>query len=263
MRRAFSLVECLVVMSVVALLLGIALPLLGHARRTATALKCLSHLRTCGQAFEAYTADYSQCLPFFARRTAGAAFSNGGIPIGYTLQTLHWPVALRGYLSENQAEPARLCPANPLARELFGAGGGYEEFFSTLSSSYMLPADYWMTYAAITDPSTWRPGGDINDPRFYRPVFVSEVVFPSRKGLLLEPRAFHLGGEAFDRGTATVSIFYELGWDKPYHVSFADGHCENVRYSDLTPGFGGNGLGSMRAAPVLATPDGVRGVDIR
>lgn len=54
---AFSLLELLVVMAIIALLIGILVPALGGSRTEGAKLKCLSNLRSLGQAFAAYTVD--------------------------------------------------------------------------------------------------------------------------------------------------------------------------------------------------------------
>ncbi len=56
--RGFSLIELLVVISIIALLIGIALPALSKARDTANVIRCSSGLRQIGQSMSGYAGDY-------------------------------------------------------------------------------------------------------------------------------------------------------------------------------------------------------------
>src|SRR3954466_5030347 len=64
--RAFTLVELLVVIGIIALLLAILLPALSRARESANRAVCLSNVRQVATAFISYTADNRGSLPFCA-----------------------------------------------------------------------------------------------------------------------------------------------------------------------------------------------------
>src|SRR5204863_211523 len=64
-RHAFTLVELLVVIGIIAVLIGILLPALNKARQGARATACLSNLRSMGQAWSIYLSENKGHLPHY------------------------------------------------------------------------------------------------------------------------------------------------------------------------------------------------------
>jgi prepilin-type N-terminal cleavage/methylation domain-containing protein len=62
-RRAFTLVELLVVIGIIALLISILLPAMANARAQAQQIKCASNLRQIMMAFTAFASEHQQQLP--------------------------------------------------------------------------------------------------------------------------------------------------------------------------------------------------------
>jgi len=62
-RPAFTLVELLVVIGIIAVLVGILLPVLGKARESAKRTQCLSNLRECANGFRMYAGTFKDACP--------------------------------------------------------------------------------------------------------------------------------------------------------------------------------------------------------
>src|SRR5262245_26599211 len=63
-RTAFTLVELLVVIGIIAILIGVLLPTLGRARMSAKSVQCLSNLRSIGQGVFLYATMHKGVLPY-------------------------------------------------------------------------------------------------------------------------------------------------------------------------------------------------------
>jgi prepilin-type processing-associated H-X9-DG protein/prepilin-type N-terminal cleavage/methylation domain-containing protein len=112
-RNAFTLVELLVVIGIIALLVSILLPVLGRARRAAQQVTCASNLRSIGQAYAMYVSDYKGAmLPGEMRQVDP---QNPANTIVYSL----WYMGLRPYVSKlattgdlNRSIAVWRCPAD-------------------------------------------------------------------------------------------------------------------------------------------------------
>src|SRR5215212_3405617 len=94
---AFTLVELLVVIGIIALLIALLLSALASARKSARTVKCATYLHQLGLAMNAYANDGKRVLPYGAIR-AGPG-DNG--PGNYCVT---WDDLLNPYLSGNFTE---------------------------------------------------------------------------------------------------------------------------------------------------------------
>jgi len=105
----FTLLELLVVMSIISLLMTILLPALSHARDRSRDLKCRSNLHQIGLAIGQYSADWFDIVP----REGIAPWYDGFSGYEY----IPWIEAIRKYIisgpREQLASPVYLDPAHP------------------------------------------------------------------------------------------------------------------------------------------------------
>ena len=76
-RSAFTLVELLVVIGIIAVLISVLLPVLGAARRSADKAKCLASLHQMGDAYKMYASDNRGAWPVSVHFWPGVGTING------------------------------------------------------------------------------------------------------------------------------------------------------------------------------------------
>lgn len=122
-KRAFTLVELLVVIGIIALLISILMPVLGKVNQAALQLKCSANLRSMGQAMTLYVQEFKH-YPGHA-----GLDSSGQHPIAV------WPIRLRNILKGGQL--MFWCPATEPGfqwQKVLGPPGG--RFATTNEAKY-------------------------------------------------------------------------------------------------------------------------------
>jgi prepilin-type N-terminal cleavage/methylation domain-containing protein/prepilin-type processing-associated H-X9-DG protein len=103
--RAFTLIELLIVLAIIAGLVGLVVPVAGYATSAARTLKCLSNLRQIGIACVAYADDNRDAVVPTLERFDGQNFAPTGAGYAYW----HWYELLQPYV---EYEDQRLQGAN-------------------------------------------------------------------------------------------------------------------------------------------------------
>lgn len=240
-RGAFSLMEMLVALGVVALLIGLLLPALGRAREVARASASASNLRQIAAVFELYRQRYADAYPIgrvgvpypvtISGEGVRQSFGNH-FDFGYV-----WPVLVREVAPWEEFWRTWLSPGSRRS------GGPSAPMFFSYNYSHAFPAR----------PGLWAEGAG-PDLSLLEAVRGADVVYPSSKVLawdremayLLRPRWLMAGMYA-----------------NPTPMLFADSHVA-VRRPAEAAAPRSNPLNPdpvTASQPLHNTPDGVAGRD--
>jgi prepilin-type processing-associated H-X9-DG protein/prepilin-type N-terminal cleavage/methylation domain-containing protein len=235
---AFTLVELLVVIAVIAILAGMLLPALNGAKARALAVACMNNERQMGIALNMYVGD-NHAYPFWVATIGGEGSD----------KFFHWEDALHiydpAYNPHSWTNRNCQCPAylGVLATTLT-TSGGYD-------GSYAYNYDGAGT---VDDPDLvlglgWVNYDTINGVREYKPISESAVKVPSEMFAISDARIRTTGGvhsinegeDYMNTGLGTVSagtLTTDVEQVPPQHgqnfnVLFCDGHVKAIRISDL------------------------------
>jgi prepilin-type N-terminal cleavage/methylation domain-containing protein len=236
---AFTLVELMVTIGIIAVLLGILLPVLGSAKSAGRQTVLLANQRESMRLVEAYAADYYDKFPSAGDEsgvTASWAWNGETVTVDYWNQPELWAWMLqsRGYAGYVALGPN----ATPMAFD--DREGG-----ASCCGELGVRALHVLSPTTLARPALFHDGAGA-DRELNEPMRFSSVADPAAKGVLMQ---LHGRTEA-QRSGAGASFL----------IHFADGHGADVRESLLKPGarigipFGG--------LPVMTTEGGVRGRDL-
>lgn len=163
-RRAWTIVELLVCISVIAILVGLVLGSLAKVRQSARQMQSLANLRGIGQVFGVYSAANRDLMPF---GEAGRLY-----PVSIYDESVF---ASFGHFSFEETWPVLVRDVAP-----------WPEFFPVWESPGqtrpipVVPCAYRYSTSFLARPELWS-GTATADPQFLKPVGTHEVLFPTSK----------------------------------------------------------------------------------
>lgn len=254
-RAAFTLIEVLVVVAIIALLVAILLPSLARARDQARMVMCEGHLKELGSAMNMYVLEHKDVLPGPLHPGIFLYSKN----INPVQKSFYLPALLRRYFTEKSTSSGSMtdaiasCPAFPIKDKDFNLsiwGVGKNPFHYCVNSwtvsgyfsrGQFKPHHYYFgfTYAGIRDMDDWEikygegKGGDVN---YYRPKKINTIRQASKEYAIAD--AFirpwwrdEIPGKLLPRGS----------WPREDEDDFNSGGHKNLRRLPLSPWHMGEG----------------------
>jgi prepilin-type N-terminal cleavage/methylation domain-containing protein len=192
--RAFTLVELLVVIGIIAVLIGILLPALSRAQRTARTTACLSNQRQLVMAVLMYVQENKGVFPggsgYFpyrdvngnpqtpAYRTDGASWdTNAFNPYSCNQDEKSGPTYLAKYVSNSKKIPG--CPG--AFEEVKDTGTGYESYRTS----------YWYPMSLVYEPLQIWDKTVPNPAVPQTPQKLVKVKYPVNKVIIIDRKTYH------------------------------------------------------------------------
>jgi prepilin-type N-terminal cleavage/methylation domain-containing protein/prepilin-type processing-associated H-X9-DG protein len=227
-RKAFTLVELLVVIGIIAILASLALPPLARAKARGQSSYCLNNLRQFGLALHLYAGDHEDTLPY----NMGAQGTRQTVASG---QFLNWVNNVMSWeLDADNTNTVLL------------AAGGLGPYFSGVTSVYRCPTDNALSAAQIQAGWTARVrsvsmnamlgnageflagGVNTNNPNYRQFFRLAEVPQPEQIFAFVEEHPDSINDGYF------INRFYYDEWidlpashhNRGANFAFADGHSE-------------------------------------
>lgn len=256
---AFSLIELLVVISIIAVLISILLPALAGARTASRELASLNNVRSLGQTFQLYHDQYKS-FPFIRGGVKPEGFDAPGAPGVYFIRwypegtiigtnrvwsmSMLWPGLVANMAPWTENFKSWISPGRPAA---------LPEGAINLENDSVADVSYRYSNSFLGHPKLWKEGGpgSIVDDTLIRAVTVSDVEFPSGKVILWDADLAYLRKEP-----ARIAGHF----DAKTPMAFVDGHAALKNPTAALPGIA-NPLDAGRDTKLHNTADGVQGRD--
>lgn len=252
---AFTLLEILVSVGVVAVLIAILMPMLSGAQTSALSLKATANIRQLGILLTQYSATNNDRPPVFFQPTLprpghpDQEFMYGEILV----RGSWWSNSDRFHLAFDPPAPAEvlLAPKSPVP-PLAAYNGGH-------SSPY---SDYRLAKCFFGDPAYWRPSTRRGPDQWASQRF-SDVTFPSLKGMMWQMTIWHIPslgpkypGCCADKSVSTAVLWSDLSANQEKMGLLRPGTA-----NPYDPAYGAPMPPWAPGIPIDETVDGIRGRD--
>jgi prepilin-type N-terminal cleavage/methylation domain-containing protein len=169
-RFAFTLIEILVSIAVIALLLAILIPILARGRESASATKSLANLRSIDGGFDSYRTAYREFYPYpTPDMPYQHACDAATISFGHWLTHTSWPWIVQPVMPWKEWSGVMLAPGALKKRAASSCGD---------------PTSYRYSSTFTARPEMWSPTSTASPESLFAGTKHHDVLFPSQKALM-------------------------------------------------------------------------------
>ena len=218
-RAAFSLIELIVVIGIIAILIAFLLPMLRVARESARTVQCSSQLRQIGFAIQQYANANQGKTPAWSTRHEWPNDPTGEYDPIYGWVGPGWPILIERYLGQNPGGAVWNCPSWPEPERRVNY------FFGARWMRAQEPMVRSIPMSRIRNSTTYILAGECVAPDYYLPPFGTDDA-PS-------------GFEDIDKDDGRIQCLKFYGEDGGYNIHrqglnvlFADNHVATHKKFD-------------------------------